>query len=179
MKKILIASAIAIAATAVSAMEVGVTAGTNFAKSNGTDCGFVVGPSTWTQGVDRTEYGITVGEKFGKLSLTAGFARSNGGSSITQPTDGAYKDQVQDRYSLVAGYDVVKIATVTITPKLGVAYLNNARDTDGYAMTVGVGASVPLTKQVSLSLDVARQYGQDRVNQFDGTRVTAGASYRF
>lgn len=178
MKKILIASAIVIA-TAASAMEVGVTAGTNFAKSNGTDCGFVVGPSTCTQGADRTEYGVTVGEKFGKVSITAGFARSNGGSSITQPTDGAYKDQVQDRYSLVAGYDIAKIAAITITPKLGVAYLNNARDTDGYAMTVGAGASVPLTKQVSLGLDVARQYGQDRVNQFNGTRITAGVSYRF
>ena len=179
MKKFAIASIIALAATAVSALEVGVTTGKNLAKTNGTDCGFVVGPSTCTQGVDRTEYGVTVGEKFGRVGITAGFARSNGGSSITQPTDGAYKDQVQDRYSLVAGYDVAKIATITVTPKLGVAYLNNARDTDGYAMTIGVGASIPLTKQVSLSLDAVRQYGQDRVNQFNGTRITAGASYRF
>lgn len=179
MKKILITSAIAIAATAASAIEVGVTAGTNFAKSNGTDCGFVVGPSTCTQGVDRTEYGVTLGEKFGRVGITAGFARSNGGSSITQPTDGAYKDQVQDRYSLVAGYDVAKIATITVTPKLGVAYLNNARDTDGYAMTIGVGASLPVTKQVSLTADIARQYGQDRVNQFNGTRITAGLKYNF
>ena len=179
MKKFAIASIIALAATAVSALEVGVTTGKNLAKTNGTDCGFVVGPSTCTQGVDRTEYGITIGEKFGKVGITAGFARSNGGSSITQPTDGAYKNQVQDRYSLVAGYDVAKIATITVTPKLGVTYLNNARDTDGYAMTVGVGASVPLTKQVYLSLDAVRQYGQDRVNQFNGTRITAGASYRF
>ena len=179
MKKILIASAIAIAATAVSAMEVGVTAGTNFAKSNGTDCGFVVGPSTCTQGVDRTEYGITVGEKFGKLSLTAGFARSNGGSSITQPTDGAYKDQVQERYSLVAGYSVAKFGAFTVTPTVGVSYLNNARDADGYAATVGIGASVPLTKQTTLAIDYARQYGQDRVQSFDGDRVTASVKYRF
>jgi hypothetical protein len=179
MKKILIASAIAIAATAVSAMEVGVTAGTNFAKSNGTDCGFVVGPSTCTQGVDRTEYGITVGEKFGKLSLTAGFARSNGGSSITQPTDGAYKDQVQDRYSLVAGYSVAKFGAFTVTPTVGVSYLNNARDADGYAATVGIGVSVPLTKQTTLGIDYARQYGQDRVQSFDSDRVTASVKYRF
>ena len=179
MKKIAIASLIALAATAASALEIGVTTGKNYAKSNGTDCGFVVGPSTCTQGVNRTEYGITVGEKFGKVGITAGFARSNGGSSITQPTDGAYKDQVQNRYSLVAGYDVAKIATITVTPKVGVAYLNNARDTNGYVMTVGVGASVPLTKQVSLGLDVSRQYGQDRVNQFDGTRISTGLSYRF
>lgn len=179
MKKILVATAIALAVTAASALEVGLTAGTNFAKSNGSNCGFVVGPSTCTQGTDRTEYGITIGEKFGKVGITAGFARSNGGSSITRPTDGAYKDQVQDRYSLVAGYDVAKIATVTVTPKLGVAYLNNARDTDGYAMTVGIGASIPVTKQISLAADIARQYGQDRVNQFNGNRATVSVNYKF
>jgi opacity protein-like surface antigen len=179
MKKILIATAIALAATAASALEIGLTTGKNLAKTNGTDCGFVVGPSTCTQGVDRTEYGITIGEKFGKVGITAGFARSNGGSSITRPTDGVYKDQVQDRYSLVAGYDVAKISTVTVTPKLGVAYLNNARDTNGYAMTVGLGASMRITKHISLTADYARQYGQDRVNQFDGDRVTAGVTYKF
>lgn len=179
MKKIAIASLIALAATAVSALEVGVTAGNNYAKSNGTNCGFVVGPSTCTQGKDRTEYGITVGEKFGKVSLTAGVAHSNGGSPITRPTDGKYRDQAQERYSLIAGYDVANVGPVTITPKIGATYLNNARDKDGYAMTVGVGASFPVTKQVILGLDVARQYGQDRVNAFDGTRVTAGLNYRF
>jgi outer membrane autotransporter protein len=62
---------------------------------------------------------------------------------------------------------------------LGVAYLNNARDANGYVMTVGVGASVPVTKQITIGVDVARQYGQDRVNQFDGNRVTVGTTYRF
>jgi hypothetical protein len=38
---------------------------------------------------------------------------------------------------------------------------------------------MPVTKQVSLGVDVARQYGQDRVSQSDGNRVTAGLKYRF
>ncbi len=179
MKKILIATAISLAATAASAIEVGLTVGKNYAKNNSADCGFIIGPMTCTQGTDRTEYGITVGQKYDKLSVTAGFARNDGGSPITQPTDGAYRDQRQDRYSLTAGYDVAKVGPVTLTPKVGVAYLNNARDTDGYAMTVGLGASVPVTKQVSLTADVARQYGQDRVNQYNGNRVAAGIRYSF
>lgn len=180
MKQILIASLLVLASATASALEVGVTVGNNYAKnSNSRSHEPIIGPMQWSNGTDRTEYGITVGEKFGKVGITAGFARSNGGTPVTIPTDGPYKDQVQDRYSLVAGYDIAKIASITITPKLGVAYLNNARDTDGYVMTVGAGASVPLTKQVSLGLDVARQYGQDRVNQFNGTRITAGVSYRF
>ena len=179
MKQILIASLLVLATATASALEVGVTVGNNYAKSNGSDCGFVVGPSTCTQGTDRTEYGITVGEKFGRVGITAGFARSNGGSPITQPTDGAYKDQVQNRFSLVAGYDVAKIASITITPKLGVAYLDNARDTNGYAMTVGAGVSMPVTKKVTIGLDYARQYGQDRVNQFDGNRIAVSTRYTF
>lgn len=180
MKKILIATAIALSAASASALEVGLTVGTNYAKNSASRSHEpIIGPMQWSNGTDRTEYAITVGEKFGKVGITAGFARSNGGTPITIPTDGPYKDQVQNRYSLVAGYDVAKIATITITPKLGVAYLDNARDTDGYAMTVGIGASIPVTKKISLTADVARQYGQDSVSQFNGNRATVGINYRF
>jgi predicted porin len=180
MKKIAIASVIALLATSASALEIGVTAGNNYAKNSASRAHEpIIGPMQWSNGTDRTEYGITVGEKFGKVGVTAGFARSNGGTPITIPTDGPYRDQVQDRYSLVAGYDVAKVGPVTVTPTLGVAYLNNARDTDGYVMTVGVGASVPVTKQISLTADYARQYGQDRVNQFNGDRVNVGVRYKF
>lgn len=179
MKKIAIASLIALVATAASALEVGVTAGTNYAKENSKDCGFIIGPMTCTQGADRTEYGVTVGQKFGKLGLTAGVATSNGGTPVTKPTDGVYKDQRQDRFSLVAGYDVAKLGMVTVTPKVGVSYLSNARDPNGYALTLGLGASVPVTKQVAFGVDLARQYGQDRVSQFDGNRFSAGLTYKF
>ena len=180
MKKIAIASLIALLAASASALEIGVTVGNNYAKNSASRAHEpIIGPMQWSNGTDRTEYGITVGEKFGKVGITAGFARSNGGTPITIPTDGPYRDQVQDRYSVVAGYDVAKVGSVTVTPTLGVAYLNNARDADGYAMTVGVGASVPVTKQISLTANYARQYGQDRVNQFDGNRVNVGVAYKF
>lgn len=149
MKKIAIASLIALAATAASALEVGVHATRDYA------------------GVDRNGTGITIGEKFGRVGLTAGFERFTAGTND------------QDRLSLVAGYDVAKVSKITITPKVGVAHLNNQSGADGYAMTVGVGASLPLNKQVSLTADVARQYGQDRVQSFDGDRVSVGLKYRF
>lgn len=180
MKTLLIATAIMLSAATASALEVGLTAGNNYAKNSASRSHEpIIGPMTWSNGTDRTEYGITIGEKFGKVGITAGFARSNGGTPVTISTDGPYKDQVQNRYSLVGGYDVAKIAVITITPKLGVAYLDNARDTDGYAMTVGIGATIPVTKQISLIADYARQYGQDRVNQFNGNRVAVGVSYKF
>ena len=148
MKKIAIASILALSAVAASAVEVGVT-------------------TTRDDTGARNATGFTVGNSYGRLGVTAGFERFTKGAND------------QDRYSLVAGYNVAKFGAVTITPKVGAAYLNNQRGADGYAMTVGVGASMPLTKQVTVGVDFARQYGQDRVQSFDGDRVTAGVTYRF
>lgn len=150
MKKFAIASLIALAATAASALEVGVTTTSDYS------------------GVDkRAGYGLTVGQSYGKLSATAGFERFTSGTND------------QDRYSIVGGYEVAKVGPATVAVKTGVAYLNNQRGSDGYAMTVGAGVTVPVTKQILLNVDAVRQYGQDRVNAFDGNRVTAGVSYRF
>lgn len=150
MKKIAIASLIALAASAATAVEVGVNTTRDYSGLE-----------------NRNSTGITLGNSYGKVTATAGFERATKGTND------------QDRYSLVAGYDVAKVGSVTVTPKVGVAYLNNQTSQDGYAMTVGVGASVPVTKTVSLAADFTRQYGQDRVSQFDGNRVTVGLKYRF
>jgi hypothetical protein len=149
MKKFAIATVIALAATAASALEVGVTTARDYAGTN------------------RNATGVTVGEKFGAVTLTAGFDRATLGAND------------QDRYSLVAGYNVAKLGPVTVAVKGGAAYLNNQTGQDGYAALVGVGASVPVTKQISLTVDATRQYGQDRVTSFDGNRVTAGVKYSF
>lgn len=149
MKKLAIASLIALAATSASALEVGVQATRDYA------------------GNDRNGGGVTLGHNYGALGVTAGIERTTKG------------DNDQNRYSLVAGYDVATLGPVTVTPKVGVAYLNNQVGENGYAMTVGVGASVPVTKTISLTADVARQYGQDRVQSFDGNRVTVGVKYKF
>lgn len=150
MKKLTIATLIALSATVASAAEIGVT-----------------GTRDYSGAENRNGYGITLGQQFGAVGLTGGLERFTSGSND------------QDRYSVVAGLNVAKLGPVTVTPKVGVAYLNNQASADGYALTVGLGASLPITKQVSLTADVARQYGQDRVNQFDGNRATAGVKFAF
>jgi hypothetical protein len=149
MKKFAIATMITLAATAACALEVGVTAARDYA------------------GPDRTATGVTVGEQFGAVTVTAGFDRATQGTND------------QDRYSLIAGYNVAKLGPVTVAVKGGAAYLNNQTGKDGYAALVGAGASLPVNKNVSLTVDTTRQFGQDRVNQFNGTRVTAGVKYSF
>lgn len=110
-----------------------------------------------------TATGFTVGQKFGTVGVTGGFQRFD----------------ALNRYTVTASYDIAKFGPVTFTPRLGVAYLDNAQGADGSAITVGIGATLPLTKTVSLTVDADRQYGQDRVQGADGNRVTAGLKYRF
>ncbi len=149
MKKFAIATMIALAASAASALEVGVTTARDYA------------------GTDRNAVGLTIGQTVGAVSVTAGFDRATGGTND------------QDRYSLVAGYNVAKLGPVSVAVKGGAAYLNNQTGQDGYAALVGLGASLPLNKNTALTVDATRQYGQDRVNSFDGNRVTAGVKYSF
>lgn len=149
MKKFAIASLIALAATAASAVEVGVIATRDYAGDN------------------RDGGGITIGQKFGAVGVTAGLERTTQGS------------EDQNRLSLTGSVDVARFERVTFAVKGGVAHLDNQRSADGYALFVGGGVSVPVTKQVSLTADVVRQYGQDRVQAFDGNRVTVGVKYGF
>jgi len=150
MRKLAIASLLALAAVSASAIEVGVTA---------------VGQTSLNP--DRYGYGITVGEKFGEYNLTAGVSRF-----YRESND-------QNRFSLVASKDVFKLGPVSLNGRVGYAYLNNNTGSDGSALTVGAGASVPVTKSVTAGLSVDRQYGQTRVDSFNGNIVTAGIKVGF
>lgn len=150
MKKLAIASIIALAATAASALELGVSATRDYSGNP-----------------NRNGGGASLTQRYGAVGLTAGFDRFSQGAND------------QDRYSVVAGYDLTKVGAFTVTPKLGAAYLRNQVGQNGYAMTVGAGVSTPITKQMSVGLDVARQWGQDRVKASDGNTVAVGLSYKF
>ena len=150
MKKLAIASVLALAAVSASAVEVGVNGSYDFGGAN-----------------DRPGAGITIGEKYGKMGVTAGFDR------YTKNTD-------QNKWSLVGSYDVAIVAGATVAVKAGAVYLDNAgRVADGYAALVGAGASYPLSKTVALTADYRYQAGQSRVNSFDGGTVAVGAKYSF
>ena len=148
MNKFVIASIVALATTVATATEVGVTA-------------------THDVNSDRNSVGVTVGNRYGEVGVTAGFDRTNAGAVD------------QNRYSLVGSYDVARVGAVTVDVRGGVGYLDNSGVVDGYVGLVGVGATLPVTNTVSATVDVTRQYGQDRVSQYDGNRVTVGLKYKF
>jgi hypothetical protein len=149
MKKIAIATIIALSATAASALELGITGSRDYAGNN------------------QNGAGITIGDKAGKLGGALGFQRFDRGTND------------YDRYSLIGSYDVANFGSTTVAVKAGGAFIDPVRGQSGYALVVGAGVSVPVTKAISVGLDVTRQYGQDRVSQFDGNMVTAGVKLRF
>ena len=149
MKKIAIATIIALAAGAASALELGVTGARDYAGNN------------------QNGFGITVGDKAGKLGGALGFQRFDRGTND------------YDRYTLTGSYDVANIGPATVAVKGAGVYLDPKVGQSGYALAVGAGVSVPVTKALSVGIDVTRQYGQDRVSQFDGNMVTAGLKLSF
>ena len=147
MKKVILVTAL-LASMGAQAVELGINA------------------SRDTANTDRTGYGITVGQKFDKVGITAGFDQYKSGTDL-------------NKYSLVASYDVTKVGAATIAVKGGVAYLDQKNTTDGYAALVGVGVSYPLSKQVALTADYRYQAGQSRVSSLDGGTIAAGLKYAF
>ena len=111
--------------------------------------------------------GVTVGQKFGAGGVEGAFDRSTRGTFNT------------NKFSLVGSMDVAKFAGITVSPKVGVSFIDPSKGVNGYAASVGVGASYPLTKQVALVADYAYQKGQDRVKAFDGNQVSAGVKFSF
>lgn len=115
--------------------------------------------------------GVTIGEHFGKFSVDAGLAR------------GWQHNNTSDRWTLVGGYDIAKVTGVTITPKIGYAYLSNSstqaynRTPSASAALIGLGASLPITKTVSATADYAYQASANRNNI--GNVITAGVKYSF
>jgi opacity protein-like surface antigen len=151
MKKIALATLLALAVGSAVAVEVGVTAQRDYSQTP-----------------DRNGFGITVGQKFDKVSVTGGFER------YTQNTNDT------NRYSVVGGYDVAKFGDFTITPKIGVAYIDPTTTKNGWQGSVGVGASYAVTKSVALTSDYRYQTAlQSRVNNFNGNVISAGIKVGF
>lgn len=117
-------------------------------------------------GVNRNGGGITIGTQVAGFGVTGGFERAQLG-------------QDQTRFSVVADKQVATLGPVALTGRVGVAYLDNQTSRDGFALTAGVGANYVLTKSTTLTLAADHQYGQTRVGQFDGNRVTVGLKTGF
>jgi hypothetical protein len=149
MRKFLAAVALAIVSTVASAADFGLVLNRDYS------------------GTDRNAVGITVGQKFGSWGVQGGYEKFQ-----------RFNDQ--SRWSLLGSYDVVKFSDfATLAVKGGGAYLNNQTGADGFALVGGLGLDVPLTKQISWTIDYKHQWGQNRVKQFDGNTFGTGVKFSF
>lgn len=146
MFKKLIAVSALMAAFSASAVEVGVVGG----GTTGTNDGGLAG--------------VTVGQKFGNFGVTAGYAQA----WLAQGD--------QNRYTLVASYDVYKNDKFIVAPKVGYAYLNQTANS-GSAGLVGIGVEIPLNTKLALTVDYAYQFAQD--SQLNTNVITGGVKYKF
>jgi outer membrane autotransporter protein len=123
--------------------------------------------SVQDKATDRTGFNIVAGDNFGPVGLEAGFTRFTKG------------DNNQNKYGVTASYDIFKTSFASVDVRTGVAYLNNQTGDNGFAMTVGAGVSVPVMKNLSAVLVFDHQYGQKKVDSFNGNVITGGLKYSF
>jgi len=123
---------------------------------------------THTPDASADTVGVTLGKKFGAYGVEAAFDRGTRGNLTS------------NKYSLVGSYDMYKVNGITFAPKVGVSFIDPSNSgRNGYALSAGVGATYPLTKEISLVADYAYQRGQYRVRSFNGNQVSVGAKYSF
>jgi opacity protein-like surface antigen len=156
MKKIAIATLMAVAMASAGAVEVGVIGGETFHTNNHTN----------------NTAGVTIGEKFGKVGVTFEADHNFSQKAATNA----------DRYSLIGSYDVAKLGSATVAAKAGVDYLSQRSGSTlpaGYGLVAGAGVSVPVTGKVSATVDYRYDAGQERVKPQNGNQVLVGIKYSF
>jgi opacity protein-like surface antigen len=153
MKKIAIATLLAVMAATAGAVEVGVTGSYDNVKH------------------DHAGYGLTVGEHFGAFSATVGAERYNNVKLTKYSLVGGY-----DVAKVGSATVTAKVGAVYLDQEAGKTW---SVDRQGYAALVGAGISIPVTKSVSATADYRYQKGQDRVDALNGSTFLVGAKYAF
>ena len=116
---------------------------------------------------DINGVGISVTESWKKVSLTAAVERF----------DVAVGEQSQ--ISLIAGYQLLKLAGVAVEGQFGATYITSDSAKDGLTSVVGLGASMPIYKNISITADARRNIGTGSMKVHDGTTVGMGLKYSF
>ena len=146
MKKIIVALALAVAASMAMATEVGVSAVRDYNLSG--------------TGVRAT----VSADKFYGFKPEASITRMSG---------------VYNRYAIGADYSIGSIGPVNFSGTGSGVYQQTTNAKSGYGLSVGLVASVPVYKNVTLDATVERFIGQNRISNFNGINTTVGLSAKF
>ena len=133
------------------------------ATAGATEIGMRYGSNSNTE---TESTGITLNQQFGTVGAELSYDR-------------ALTNAQNDRYMALATYDITKFGDMTLTAKGGAAYIDGTNGVNGYAGVLGAGVSYPVTKTVKLVADYRYQFGQERVNAFNGNSVSVGVKFAF
>lgn len=154
MKKLVIAAALALTSFAANALDYSLVTGRMFVRD----------------GVDRNNIGFSIGQRFNQWNIVGRYDYVN-----------LNNNSHANRWSILGGYDLGKVGNLTVTPKLGVSYLDNpAGRVDGLVALYGVGATLPITKEISATADLLRQHNlQNRTEIYKTNFISLGLKYSF
>ena len=106
--------------------------------------------------------GVTVGTSVGGLAVSA--------TKI---------DDVYNRFAVGKDFSVTKVGPVALTAGVAAVYQDSQVGRNGFGLNVGAKATYPLAKNLDLVGGVSRFYGQERVDQYNGTTTQLGVTYKF
>lgn len=106
--------------------------------------------------------GVTVGTSVGGYALSA-----------TKVED-AY-----NRFAVGKDFSVTKVGPVAVTAGVAGVYQDSQVGRNGFGVSVGAKATYPLTKNLDLVGGVNRFFGQERIDNFNGTNVSVGLTAKF
>lgn len=90
-------------------------------------------------------------------------------------------DKKYNRYAVGAEYGVTKIGPVALAVTGSIVYQDTylSSSKDGYGLTVGAIATLPVAKNISLFASTEVFAGQKRVNALNGNTGTIGITAKF
>ena len=86
---------------------------------------------------------------------------------------------VYTRYNVSAEKSMFNLGPIGLKVTSGGVYQNSNVGADGYGLTVGAKATLPLSKSVDLVGGVDRFFGQDRIKGYNATVGSLGVSVKF
>lgn len=142
-----------------------------------------------TVAASAAEVGLRFGRQAGVATNQVGIAATGVTLGATLPGTGAEVEFAYDRammdstsvslYSLSGVYPLATFGKLVVAAKAGVSYIDPTVGETGFALIGGVGASYPLAKNVSLVADYGYRVGQSRVSNYNGNMVAVGVKYSF
>lgn len=99
--------------------------------------------------------------------------------SFTPEFSATVMKDVYTRYAVGGHYDVTKVGPVALAATGSVGYQASAVKGDGYGVTVGLTASMPVTKNAAFSVGAERRYNQSVIVGSDGNTAVAGLTVKF